>query len=122
MNVIFQHKNGREQFMQERFAKILQSLGRGTYMTRDMQAVERAFLGPPATSSIQELDAEIKAANAVIQDEPVSPAELKSSKAARALAESAGVDISKVAGTGNDGAITKPDVEAFIAAQAKTQE
>lgn len=38
MKVIFKHKNGREQEMQERFAKTLQSLGRGTYMTRDMRA------------------------------------------------------------------------------------
>lgn len=39
MKVIFKHKNGREQEMQERFAKTLQSLGRGTYMTCDMRAV-----------------------------------------------------------------------------------
>ncbi|MNN83842.1 branched-chain alpha-keto acid dehydrogenase subunit E2 [compost metagenome] len=51
----------------------------------------------------------------------IQPVEVKVSKAARALAESAGIDLSKIGGTGNDGAITKPDVEAFIAAQ-KPQE
>lgn len=39
MNVIFKHKmGGREERMQLRYADILQKLGRGTYMTRDMQA------------------------------------------------------------------------------------
>lgn len=38
MKVIFKHKSGREQEMQERFAKTLQALGRGTYMTRDMRS------------------------------------------------------------------------------------
>lgn len=42
MNVIFKHKmGGREERMQLRYADILQKLGRGTYMTRDMQAQAR---------------------------------------------------------------------------------
>lgn len=42
MNVIFKHKmGGREERMQLRYAEILQKLGRGTYMTRDMQAQAR---------------------------------------------------------------------------------
>lgn len=41
MKVIFQHKSGRRQPMQRRYADILQKLGRGTYMTRDMQAQAR---------------------------------------------------------------------------------
>lgn len=44
------------------------------------------------------------------------------SKAAKNLAQTAGVDLSKVVGSGKDGAITKPDVEAFIAALKETQE
>lgn len=40
MKVIFTHKGGRKQSMQRRYADILQKLGRGTYMTRDMQAQE----------------------------------------------------------------------------------
>ncbi|MCY1289458.1 e3 binding domain protein [compost metagenome] len=47
----------------------------------------------------------------------IPPVEIKASKAAKALAESSGIDLSKVVGSGADGAITKPDVEAFIAAQ-----
>lgn len=41
MKVIFTHKNGRKQSMHRRYANILQKLGRGTYMTRDMQAAEQ---------------------------------------------------------------------------------
>lgn len=41
MKVIFQHKSGRKQPMQRRYADILQKLGRGTYMTRDMRAEQR---------------------------------------------------------------------------------
>lgn len=44
--VMFSHKSGRKELMELRYAKILQGLKRGTYMTRDMQAatesVERA--------------------------------------------------------------------------------
>ena len=39
MKVIFKHRmGGREQAMDVRYAEILQKLGRGTYMTRDMRA------------------------------------------------------------------------------------
>ncbi len=87
--VTFIHRGGREQVMHEKFAKVLQRLGRGTYADVEPAPVE----------------------------EEVELVEIKASKAARDLAESAGVDLGKVIGTGNDGAITKPDVEAFIAAQ-----
>lgn len=39
--VIFNHKSGRQELMELRYAKILQGLKRGTYMTRDMRATER---------------------------------------------------------------------------------
>lgn len=98
MKVTFKHKNGREQVMDEKFAKVLQSLGRGSYSTGESPvSVESAPAKPEAE-------------------------EIKSSKAARELAEAAGVDLGKVTGTGNDGAITKPDVEAFIEAQKSNQE
>ncbi len=35
MKVTFKHKNGREQIMDERYAKILQGLNRGTYRKHD---------------------------------------------------------------------------------------
>lgn len=38
MKVNFQYANGRERMMSRRDANILQKLGRGTYMTRDMRA------------------------------------------------------------------------------------
>lgn len=53
MKVIFTHKSGRQQEMQERFAIPLQKLGRGTYMTRDMRANE-----VPALEVAQPLPAE----------------------------------------------------------------
>lgn len=40
MKVIFQHKSGRKQAMQRRYADILKNLKRGTYETRDMRAAE----------------------------------------------------------------------------------
>lgn len=41
MKVMFQHKSGRQEPMRIRYAETLQKLGRGTYMTRDMQAAEQ---------------------------------------------------------------------------------
>lgn len=85
--VTFIHRGGREQVMPEKFAKVLQSLGRGSY-------------GEPEKVHVEEK----------------KPVEARASKAARELAEEAGIDLAKVTGTGNEGAITKPDVEVFIAA------
>lgn len=34
----FVHKNGREELMHARYADVLQKLGRGSYMTRDLTA------------------------------------------------------------------------------------
>lgn len=50
--VVFTHKSGREQPMSEADAKVLQRLGRGAYLTRDMVAA-------PVNSviSLDELDA-----------------------------------------------------------------
>lgn len=42
MKVIFKHKmGGREEPMQLRYAEVLQRLGRGTYITRDMRAARQ---------------------------------------------------------------------------------
>lgn len=53
MRVNFKYKNGRERMMSRRDANILQKLGRGTYMTRDMRAQPAA----PSTEEDQELSA-----------------------------------------------------------------
>lgn len=45
--VTFIHKDGREQVMSRRYADILNKVGRGTYMTRDMTAA------PPSQPTIQ---------------------------------------------------------------------
>lgn len=37
MKVIFNHRKGKVEEMNIRFAKILQGLGKGTYLTRDMR-------------------------------------------------------------------------------------
>lgn len=48
MKVIFEHKSGRREPMQRRYAEVLQKLGRGTYMARDMQAAPVAIAPEPA--------------------------------------------------------------------------
>jgi len=50
MKVTFVHRSGREQTMQRRYADVLQKLGRGTYMTRDMRA--HPVIQPGASSAV----------------------------------------------------------------------
>lgn len=103
MNVqVVDAKTGKVKTMSERYAKILVKMKRASWLDQvEQQSVDQIPQKP--------------------ESEPV-PVEIKASKAAKALAESVGIDLSKVIGTGNDGAITKPDVEAFIAAQNQAQE
>ncbi|WP_312288801.1 hypothetical protein [Stutzerimonas nitrititolerans] len=51
MKVNFKHKSGRIQAMSRRDAEILQRLGRGAYMTRDLQATA------PDQETLDEFDA-----------------------------------------------------------------
>lgn len=37
--VVFRYKNGREKEMSDRYAVVLEKIGHGSYMTRDMRAV-----------------------------------------------------------------------------------
>ncbi|WP_047711374.1 hypothetical protein [Pseudomonas lactis] len=53
MKVDFKHKTGRVQVMSRRDAEILQRLGRGSYLTRDMQAARPV----QSQSTSDELDA-----------------------------------------------------------------
>lgn len=46
MRVDFDHKSGRKEKMELRYAKVLSALGHGTYMTRDMRA-QPAVTAPP---------------------------------------------------------------------------
>lgn len=95
-------KTGKLKSMPVKYANILVKMKRARWPDQEPQPLAPEPIQPPAGGRIQ-------------------PEEIKASKAAKALAESAGVDLSKVTGTGNDGAITKPDVEAFMAAK-KPQE
>ena len=96
-------KTGKVKTMPERYAKILVKMKRATWPDQGEQPQPSDQVPQkPSGDSV--------------------PVDIKASKAAKALAESAGIDLSKVAGTGNDGAITKPDVEAFIAAQQQPRE
>lgn len=98
MKVTFTHKNGREQVMDEKFAKILSDLGKGSYgITAPAQTAVDTSPALPVNAPPQQ--------------------ELKASKAARELAAAHGVDLAKVVGTGEAGAITKPDVQAFVDAK-----
>lgn len=55
--VIFKHKSGREELMELRYAKILQGLKRGVYMTRDMRA-NPASQGTDQNDDLSDLRAE----------------------------------------------------------------
>ncbi len=54
MKVTFSYKNGRDRDMSERDARILQKLGNGSYMTRDMRAQQKVA---PASGELTELRA-----------------------------------------------------------------
>jgi len=43
--VDFTYNNGRQRVMAERYAKVLNRLGHGTYLTRDMQAQPVSTIG-----------------------------------------------------------------------------
>lgn len=49
--VTFTYKNGRERMLSARDAELLQRLGKGTYLTRDMVATRPATVVVPATDS-----------------------------------------------------------------------
>ena len=110
-------KTGMLRKMPERFAKVLVKLKRVRWP--EPTHTEFAFPGTDDSRTIYDVDAEMKAANAALNPVVTQPPEIKVSKAAKALAESSGIDILKVIGTGQDGAVTKPDVQAFIDAKAK---
>jgi len=52
--VEFTYKTGRKRMLRERDAKLLQRLGRGTYMTRDMRAQPQPVVVEPATPAPDE--------------------------------------------------------------------
>lgn len=53
MKVNFQYTNGRERMMSRRDAEILQKLGRGSYMTRDMRAQPVVEPGDDALTALR---------------------------------------------------------------------
>lgn len=73
MKVQFTHKGGRQEAMSERYALVLSKLGRGSYMTRDMRAVETAPVSAaPAKDQAEDLDEmEADALHAIAQERGV---------------------------------------------------
>ena len=69
MKTVFTFRNGTKRYVSEKTAKALHRIRLGTYASRDM-AADRAFPGTSDTRTIHEVDAEIKAENAVIAPEP----------------------------------------------------
>lgn len=61
--VTFTHKNGRQEVMEERYARILGGLKRGTYLTRDMQAAPVVQSTPvtPASTALPVVEPEAAA-------------------------------------------------------------
>ncbi len=55
MRVDFEHKSGRKEKMELRYAKVLSALGHGTYMTRDMRS--QPTLAAPPNDELTELRA-----------------------------------------------------------------
>lgn len=53
MKVDFSYKNGRVRSMAERYARILQKLGKGSYMTRDMRAQPVANNAPDELTELR---------------------------------------------------------------------
>lgn len=91
--VVFTYRSGREREMSETHARILQKLGHGKYMTRDMRAdVEYAFPGSQDRRTIQEIDELIRSANAGGPYANMGAEEL------HALAKSRGVKVHHKAG------------------------
>jgi hypothetical protein len=52
----FTHKNGRVQTMPRRFADVLQKLGRGSYLTRDMTAATGGLVDAGAANLVGNQD------------------------------------------------------------------
>lgn len=88
---------------------------------------------PPETMRVKSQDKETQGDYVVINKADFNPkiheafdgdesgTEVKASKAVKEFAEENEVDLSQVTGTGKDGAITKKDVEKFIAARTAAQ-
>lgn len=54
--VTFTYKNGRERMLSARDAELLQRLGKGTYLTRDMTAARPLHVAPVADNKEVDLD------------------------------------------------------------------
>lgn len=120
MKVVFTHRNGRQQEMEERDASLLSRLKRGTYQTRDMVAESMPHVSgqqdvtqdlTPGTPPVETPKAEDE--KTVSQDDT----EARVSPAARDLAEKHNIDLATVTGTGKNGRVTLRDVEAMIPSQ-----
>jgi len=86
--VTFIHKGGREQVMAQRYADILQKVGRGTYLTRHMEAAQPvgAVLNNPHTGEGRDPRDVASDPGAVLCVEPGAPL-------AAAPAPDSGIDI-----------------------------
>ena len=104
MKTIFTFKNGKTRVMGQKYAEVLGKLGKGTYETRELRAADPAFPGTPDTRTIAEVDAQIKADNAEIeqevaeQDEATDELDGLSVEELRELAEQRGVSVHHRAG------------------------
>lgn len=109
-------KTGKSKFMPDKHAKVLVKLKRARWP----EPAGNNFFDR-LSESVTQMD-EIRRGERSPSREfhvDVDGADIKVSKAAKALAESSGIDILQVVGTGKDGAVTKPDVQAFIDAKPK---
>jgi len=105
-NAIFTFNSGRKQLLNHRHAELLQRLGKGSYITRDMADtpkvvkadVQPAFPGTDDPRTVEEVDAYIKAENAKIQQDKGDGLEELDADALRELAKERGVKVHARAG------------------------
>lgn len=120
MKVLFTHRNGRQQEMEERDASLLSRLKRGTYQTRDMVAEPQFSTQQYATEVLtpdippeEPPQPKVEAEKVDVQEEN----EPRVSPAARELAEKNNIDIAAITGTGKNGRVTLRDVESMLPSQ-----
>jgi pyruvate dehydrogenase E2 component (dihydrolipoamide acetyltransferase) len=86
-----------------------------------LKAHEGKAAGGPAKAAPQQGAPEAKASAAPVQQEHSSNGRIKASPLAKKLAKDKGVDISKIQGSGDQGRITKRDVENYKPGAAEPQ-
>ena len=93
----------------------------GAAVSGERSAVSASATTSPSTASTTAVTAQASASRAASAPPPPQSETVKSSPAARRIADERGIDIAAVAGTGRGGVVSKPDVLAAGSSAAKAQ-